>query len=107
MSAQAQFLQALLDGAPNLLVVTCGVRETLSNWKRDGVIQDSAWDRLAQVTFELRRVTPHEARQIGERGNHSFYFGQTRSAEVGLGCDLKIGDRPQQSQGVGVTRGLE
>ena len=66
MQAQARFLQALLDSAPNLLVVTCGVRETLLRWQEDLVIHAAAWDRLAQMSIDLPRVTPHEGRQIVE-----------------------------------------
>ncbi|HVS40571.1 MAG TPA: hypothetical protein VMS17_33755 [Gemmataceae bacterium] len=66
MQAQARFLQALIDGAPNLLVVTCGVYETLLRWRTEGMIHAAAWDRLAQFEIQLPRVTPHEARQIVE-----------------------------------------
>src|SRR5262249_53912554 len=64
MAALARFLQALLDAAPNLLVVTAGVQATLFGWRRDRVIQDSAWDRLAQFEVSLQRVTPAEAERI-------------------------------------------
>jgi hypothetical protein len=66
MRSQARFLQALLDSAPNLLVVTSGVYETLHRWQEEGVIQESSWDRIAQFQIALPRVTPHEGRQIVE-----------------------------------------
>lgn len=59
-----RFLHALLDGAANLLVITSGVRPTISRWESEGVIQKSSWDRLAQYEVELQRVGLQEARQI-------------------------------------------
>src|SRR5262249_6577146 len=47
-SALTRFLEALLDSCPNLLVVTAGIQATLLAWKQKGVIQESAWDRVAQ-----------------------------------------------------------
>jgi hypothetical protein len=64
VAALARFLQALLDAAPNLLVVTAGVQATLLHWRQARVIQDSAWDRLAQFEVSLQRVTPAEAERI-------------------------------------------
>ncbi len=64
MAALARFLEALLDSAPDLLVVTAGVQATLLHWRRAGVIQESAWDRLAQFEVRLQRVTPGEAQRI-------------------------------------------
>ena len=64
MAALARFLEALLDAAPNLLVVTAGVQATLLHWRQRRVIQDSAWDRLAQFEVRLQRVTPAEAERI-------------------------------------------
>jgi hypothetical protein len=64
MAALARFLEALLDAAPNLLVVTAGVQATLLHWRQARVIQDSAWDRLAQFEVRLHRVTPPEAERI-------------------------------------------
>jgi hypothetical protein len=64
MAALARFLEALLDAATNLLVVTAGVQATLLHWRQMKVIQDSAWDRLAQFEVRLQRVTPAEAERI-------------------------------------------
>jgi hypothetical protein len=64
VAALARFLEALLDTAPNLLVVTAGVQATLLPWRQARVIQDSAWDRLAQFEVQLLRVTPPEAERI-------------------------------------------
>ena len=63
-SAMSRFLEALIDAAPNLLVVTTGVQATLFQWRHAGVIQQSSWDRLAQFEIELQRVTSAEAGQM-------------------------------------------
>ncbi len=60
-SALARFLEAVIDAAPNLLVVTAGVRATLFHWRQTGVIQHSSWDRLAQFEVALQRVNGTEA----------------------------------------------
>src|SRR5262249_48712980 len=71
ISALTRFLQAVVDSAPNLLVVTCGVKEVLSRWREEGAIHAAAWDRIAQFEIDLQRVMPHEGRQIIEvRLNH-------------------------------------
>lgn len=63
-AALMRFLQALLDGAPNLLVVNAGVQATLVRWHHDRVITDSSWDRVAQFEIVLHRVSADEGRQI-------------------------------------------
>ena len=70
ISALTRFLQAVLDSAPNLLVVTCGVVTTLTRWHEEGVIHDATWDRVTQFEILLQRVTPHESRQIVEARLH-------------------------------------
>ncbi len=64
IAALSRFLQALLDTSPNLLVVTSGVQEGLMRFHADKVIQDSAWDRLAQFEIPLQRISPQEGSQI-------------------------------------------
>lgn len=64
--ALARFLEALIDSSPNLLVVTAGVKDTLVSWHENRVIQQSAWDRLAQLEFMLQRLKPAEAAAIVE-----------------------------------------
>ncbi len=64
MAALARFLEALLDTAPNLLVVTAGVQATLLHWRQKGLIQESAWHRLAQFEVPLQRVSPADAERI-------------------------------------------
>jgi hypothetical protein len=64
VASLARFLEALLDAAPNLLVVSAGVQATLLHWRQARVIQDSAWDRLAQFEVALQRITPAEAERI-------------------------------------------
>jgi hypothetical protein len=61
VGALGRFLEALIDSAANLLVVTCGVQATLMEWLADKVIQASAWDRVAQFEIGLQRVTEPEA----------------------------------------------
>lgn len=60
----SRFLEALIDSAPNLLVVTAGIKASLLRWRDMKVIQDSAWDRLAQFEVSLQRLTPEESRRI-------------------------------------------
>jgi hypothetical protein len=62
--ALARFIEALIDSAPNLLVVTAGIQATLLRWRTDKIIQDSAWDRLAQFEIGLHRLTSAEAGRI-------------------------------------------
>lgn len=64
MGSLARFLEALLDSSPNLFVVTAGVRATLLGWREKKVIQDSAWDRIAQFEVTLHRVGSTEAERI-------------------------------------------
>jgi hypothetical protein len=55
-AALARFLAALLDCSANLLVVVSGIQATLLQWRSHKVIQDSAWDRLAQFEIALQRI---------------------------------------------------
>ena len=55
-AALARFLAALLDCSTNLLVVVSGIQATLLQWRAHKVIQDSAWDRLAQFEIALQRI---------------------------------------------------
>jgi hypothetical protein len=63
-AALSRFLEALLDGAPNLLVVTAGVQASLMRWREGGVIQASAWDRVGQFEIALQRLDVGQARQL-------------------------------------------
>jgi hypothetical protein len=71
-AALARFLEALIDSAPNLLVVVAGVQATLFQWRQQKVIQDSAWDRLAQFEIGLHRVPATEARALVAARLHRF-----------------------------------
>jgi hypothetical protein len=62
--ALARFLHALLDSAVNLLVVTSGLRQSLTDWLSAGVIQESTWHRLAQHEIQVQRIAPGEAVKI-------------------------------------------
>ncbi len=63
-AALSRFLEALIDGAPNLFVVTAGVKASLLHWRQMKVFQDSAWDRLAQFEVFPQRLTPPESRRV-------------------------------------------
>ncbi|HVS37394.1 MAG TPA: ATP-binding protein [Gemmataceae bacterium] len=63
-AALSRFLEAVIDSAPNLLVVTAGVQATLLRWRELRVFQDSAWDRLTQFEVALQRLNRSEARRI-------------------------------------------
>jgi hypothetical protein len=71
-AALARFLEALIDSSPNLLVVTAGVKDTLVRWHETRVIQESAWDRLAQLEINLQRLKPAEAVAIIEARLRDF-----------------------------------
>jgi hypothetical protein len=71
-AALARFLHALLDCAGNLLIVTSGVRDSLLRWTREGVIQKSSWERLAQYEIELQRISVPQARRLVQMRLHSF-----------------------------------
>ena len=64
-AALSRFLEsAAPDIAPNLLVVTAGVRASLERWRELGVVQHSAWDRLGQFEIALQRLNLDQARQL-------------------------------------------
>ncbi len=63
-AALSRFLEAVIDSAPNLLVVTAGVQASLLHWREIKVFQDSAWDRLKQFEIPLQRLTRSEGRRI-------------------------------------------
>src|SRR5262249_16925659 len=44
--------------------VTAGIQASLLHWRQSKIIQDSAWDRLAQFEIALQRVGPTEAERI-------------------------------------------
>jgi len=63
-AALSRFLEALIDSSPNLLVITAGIQTTLLHWHEQGVIQDSAWDRVSQLQVQLGRIHPNQAVQM-------------------------------------------
>jgi hypothetical protein len=93
VSALARFLEALIDAAPNLLVVTAGIYSTLLGWRERGVITDSAWDRLAQVPLQLHSLIPAEGVEIVHARLEAFLapflLAPGRPAEGG-GGDLDL-----------------
>jgi hypothetical protein len=64
VTALSALAQALLDRAQHLLVVVSGVKETLLRLKHDGVIPQAAWDRIAERTIELTKISADEARAV-------------------------------------------
>jgi hypothetical protein len=56
--------QALLDRGHHLLVVVSGVKESLLRLRRDGIINQAAWDRIADHVVELSKITPDQAKRI-------------------------------------------
>jgi hypothetical protein len=71
-AALSRFLEALIDSSPNLLVITAGVQATLVEWHEQRVIQQSAWDRLAQEEVALQRLGTEQALQIIRARLESF-----------------------------------
>lgn len=63
-AALSRFLEALLDAAPNLLVITSGLAAALDRWHADGVAAPSAWDRLAQFEVRLPALSADQAEQL-------------------------------------------
>jgi hypothetical protein len=62
--ALSRFLEAVLDLAVNLLVITAGVRPTLLRWRQEGVVQSSAWDRIGQFEVALLPLPAAQAEQL-------------------------------------------
>lgn len=63
-AALSRFLEAYIDSAPNLFVVTAGIKSSLFRWQQTRVFQDSAWDRLAQFEIDLHQLPPADALRI-------------------------------------------
>lgn len=72
VTSLSSFLQAALDNGHDLAVVTSGVKQSMLEFERDGVIPQAAWDRLAQFTIELNRISAAEARKIVEERVQRF-----------------------------------
>src|SRR5262249_50887073 len=71
-AALARFLEALIDSARNLLVVTAGIQNSLMAWQEKRVVQESSWDRVAQFKIQLLRITPEQARPLIEKRLRRF-----------------------------------
>lgn len=63
-AALTRFLESLIDSATNLLVITSGIQATLTRWCEERVVQQSAWDRLAQFKFLMPKLTPAQAEEL-------------------------------------------
>jgi hypothetical protein len=63
-SALSRFLEAVLDLAANVLVITAGVAPTLNRWRQEGVVQSSAWDRIGQFEVVLHPLRPAQAERV-------------------------------------------
>lgn len=84
-AALSRFLEAVLDSAANLLVVTAGVRASLERWRELGVVQHSAWDRLAQFEIALQRLDVAQARELIRVRLDSFLVPYAELEEVQRG----------------------
>ena len=73
LKALARFLHALLDHASNMLVIVSGVKETLLDFREDGIIPEAAWDRIAEYKVELPRIHKDDARKILEARLERFH----------------------------------
>ena len=62
--ALSRFLEAVLDLAVDLLVITTGVRQTLVAWRQERVVQSSAWDRIGQFEIALHPLQPTQAERL-------------------------------------------
>jgi hypothetical protein len=63
-AALSRFLEAVLDLAVNMLVITTGVRPTLDRWRQEGVVQSSAWDRIGQFEIALLPLPSPQAERL-------------------------------------------
>lgn len=68
----ARFVEAVIDGSRDLLVITAGIQTTLDDWRERRIIPASAWDRLAQSQISLDRIDQRQARQLLERRLQCF-----------------------------------
>jgi hypothetical protein len=66
VTALTAFLQALLDSGHNLCAIVSGVKDTMNKFRREGVISQACWDRLAQYKVELVKIGADEGRCIIE-----------------------------------------
>jgi hypothetical protein len=80
----SRFLHAMLDRASNLMVITSGVKQTLLEYKDERIIPEAAWDRIAQYTVELNRITAADARKILEARLERFHDPFVELEEVRL-----------------------
>jgi hypothetical protein len=69
----ARFLHALLDHASNLLVITSGVKQTLLDYRDEKIIPEAAWDRIAEHTVDVQRISQADARKILEARLERFH----------------------------------
>lgn len=71
-AALGRFLEALIDSARNLLVVTAGIQSSLVEWQERHVVQEAAWDRVAQFKLSLPNLSPEQARPLIEKRLQAF-----------------------------------
>lgn len=62
----SRFVHALLDAATNFLTVVCGNKESIDQRRVEGIINEAAYDRLADNVVFLQRVTRAEGHSILE-----------------------------------------
>src|SRR5262249_54905756 len=71
-AALGRFLEALIDSARNLLVVTAGIQAALVAFKDKQVVQESAWARLAQFELPLQYISPVQGKPLIEKRLQHF-----------------------------------
>ena len=73
IKALARFCHALLDQAPNLLLVTSGVQRELLDYVERTIIPTAAWERMNQETCQLSLIKSAQARQLLEVRLEPFF----------------------------------
>jgi len=62
-TALASFLHVVIDNSRNVVVITSGIKQTMLAFKRDNVIPEGSWDRLARFEVELDRSAPKKRKR--------------------------------------------
>jgi hypothetical protein len=69
----AAFVHALIDHAPNMLVLASGVKDTMLRFHSEQIIPQAAWDRMAQYQIELSPLRVEEARDVLVKRLEDFF----------------------------------
>ncbi len=66
VAALTRFAHTLLDHSKNLVVITAGLHERLTDFAREKTIKTSSWDRVAQEQIQLQRIHKRGFDQVRE-----------------------------------------